>query len=36
VRSRYGDASGRLDLNSVGGGRRTADEVFRLGGRGYR
>lgn len=36
VRSRYGDASGRLDLNSVGGGRRTADEVFRLGGRSYR
>lgn len=35
IRSRYGDASGKLDLGSTGSGRRT-DEVFRLGGRGYR
>lgn len=38
VRSRYGDASGKLDLGgaAAGGSKRSADEVFRLGGRGYR
>lgn len=36
VRSRYGDASGKLDLGPSGGTKRSADEVFRLGGRSYR
>lgn len=36
VRSRYGDASGKLDLGPSGGTKRSADEVFRLGSRGYR
>lgn len=35
VRARYGDASGKLDLGPSAG-KRSADEVFRLGGRSYR
>lgn len=36
VRARYGDASGKLDLGPSGSTKRSADEVFRLGGRSYR
>jgi hypothetical protein len=37
IRGRYGDASGKLDLGSSGTSmKRSADEVFRIGGRGYR
>lgn len=36
VRARYGDASGKLDLGPSGSSKRSADEVFLLGGRSYR
>eukprot|EP00879_Flechtneria_rotunda_P026067 GHRR01027746.1.p1 GENE.GHRR01027746.1~~GHRR01027746.1.p1 ORF type:complete len:270 (+),score=92.70 GHRR01027746.1:1122-1931(+) len=36
IRSRYGDACGKLDLaSSAGRSKRTADEVFRLGSKKY-